>query len=370
MTDSPESADRRTVLHVTETWASGGTERYVASLGEHLAADAGGWAPELAVVGADPPPAGEVPQFAAVHDLGSARDLFTLLRARRPAVAHLHLYRRLLPAALACRAAGVPCVVHLHIPLRDWNARHRLAWRTAVRLAGHVCGVARDVLASVGLRDGDGRATLVYPPVPVPEVAVDLPGDPGRPFTIVGVGRLAVQKDWPTLLRALPAVVAGAGGRAARFVHAGDGERAGEFHALVRELDLGDIVDARGAVPHAAVAGLLTEADLFVLPSLFEGLGIAPLEAMARGVPVVVADFPAASDYVTGPPGAETGHMFSRGDSAACADLILRHLRDPAESAAVGRRGRAFVAENFTPAATFGRLPAVYDRLAGVPRDD
>ena len=348
-----------------ETWGRGGTERYVSALGGYLAADAGGWSPELAVVGADPPAQNEVPQFAAMRAVASARELFALLRTRRPAVAHLHLYRRLLPATLACRAAGVPCVVHLHIPLRDWNARHRLAWRTAVRLAGHVCGVARDVLASVGLKDGDGRATLVYPPVPVPDVARDLPGDADRPFVIAGVGRLAVQKDWPTLLKALPVVVAGAGGRPVRFVHAGDGERAGEFRDLARELNLGEVVDARGAVPHAAVADILEVAHLFVLPSLFEGLGIAPLEAMARGVPVVVADFPAAFDYVTGPPGEETGHAFPRGDADACAAAILRHLRDPAGSAAVGRRGRAFVAATFTPAATFGRLPAVYDRLAG-----
>ena len=310
------------------------------------------------------------PQFAAVHRLGSAWGLLALLRARRPAVAHLHLYRRLLPAALACRAAGFRA--WFTCTSRCGTGTPGTGWR-----GGRRCGSPATSAGSPwtcwrpsGCETATAGATLVYPPVPVPEVAVDLPGDPGRPFTIVGVGRLAVQKDWPTLLRALPAVVAGAGGRAVRFVHVGDGERAGEFHALVRELSLAGVVDARGAVPHAAVAGLLAEADLFMLPSLFEGLGIAPLEAMARGVPVVVADFPAASDYVTGPPGAETGHMFSRGDSAACADLILRHLRDPAESAAVGRRGRAFVAANFTSAATFGRLPAVYDRLTGVPRDD
>ncbi|MEM9704029.1 MAG: glycosyltransferase, partial [Planctomycetota bacterium] len=303
----------------------------------------------------------------AVHAAADAFKLFGLLRKTRRAVVHLHLYTALLPAVLACRAAGAPCVAHLHIPLRDWNARHRFAWRTAVRGANHICGVAKDVLRSVGHSDGDGRATLVPPPIPLPEPAPARPPHrPDSPFVVAGVGRLADQKDWPTLLRALPQVRQDVekAGRTLRFLHAGGGEKKEEFHALVRSLDLTDVVDARGAIPHAQVAEILDAADLFVLPSRFEGLGIAPLEAMARGVPTVTADYPAADDYIVGPPGAETGRTFPRGDAAACAEQIRWHLRNPRESAALGQRGRTFVAKNFIPAVTFGKLPAIYDSLA------
>ena len=351
-----------TVLHVVQTWGSGGTERYVADLGRFLAAD-GRWTPELAVLRADPPDPAAAPGFAAVRGVPTVRAFRRLLASRRPDVVHLHLYTALLPAVLAARAAGVPAAAHLHIPLRDWNLRHRLGWRAAVRLADHVCGVARDVLASVGRADGDGRATLVPPPVAVPDPAPPRPPhDPDRPFTLVGVGRLAVQKDWPTLLRALPAVI-GRVRRPVRFVHVGGGERADEFRTLVRDLNLAGVVDARGPRPHAETMDLVAAADLFVLPSRFEGLGIAPLEAMARGVPVLTADYPAAADYITDTPDGPTGFTFPRGDAPACAAHILRHAGSPDWSAAVGRRGRAFVAERFTPGRTFGRLPGIYAAL-------
>ena len=367
------SADRaRRVLHVTQTWGTGGTERYVAALGTYLRDHAAGWEPHLAVLRAAPPDPGAAGGFASVTGLSGARALAAHLRTTRPAVVHLHLYTALLPAVLACWSAGVPLAAHLHQPLSAWNLRHRVGWRAAVRLADAVTAGTSAVLAELGREPGP-RAQVVPAPVPVPDPPPPRPDptDLARPFTIAAVGRLSVEKDWPTLLRALPAVLAGAARltppRPVRLVHAGDGPAAGLFHKTLRNLGLGEVVDARGAVPHDAVAGLLDAADLLVLPSRFEGLGLAPLEAMARGVPVVVSDFPAAADYVTGTPGsgAETGHTFPVGDAAACAGRILWHLRHPGESAAVGRRGRAQVAARFTPAVTFGTLPPLYDSLRG-----
>ena len=371
--ERPPPAIDRPVLHVLEAWGGGGTERYVAGLAAYL--HGLGTASAVATLSGDPPAAAVVPHLVGRHAAGGAVGLGRLVRRTRPAVVHLHLYARLLPAALACRAAGAATLAHLHQPLTAWGARHRLGWRAAVRVVGRVTAGSTDTLRSAGFgpaAEAAGRAVRVPAPVAVPDPApARPPADPGRPFTVVGVGRLSVEKDWPTLLRALPrvrdAARTGAGGRAVQFLHLGDGPRAGEFRALVRELNLEDVVEARGAVPHGEVAAALDAADLFVLPSRFEGLGIAPLEAMARGVPAVVADFPAAADYVVGPfgSGAETGHTFPRGDAAACAGRLLWHLRNPDESAAVGARGRALVADRFTPAATFGRLPPVYAALAG-----
>ena len=351
-------------LHVVQSWAGGGTEKYVGDLAAFLAAD-GRFVSDLALLGPHPPPLPDDVAFASVHPVRTARGLFGLLRTGRFAATHLHLYTRLLPATVAVRAAGVPCVTHLHQPLTAWNARHRLAWRAAVRLAGHVTAGSTDTQRSAGFSPADPRATLVPAPAPVPEPAPSRPdpADRSRSFTIAGVGRLSKEKDWPTLLRALPAVIAAAD-RPVRFVHLGDGPAAGGFNTLVSDLGLSEAVDARGAVPHGEVAAVLDAADLFVLPSRFEGLGIAPLEAMARGVPTVTADYPASADYLLGPPGGETGHTFPVGDSAACAGRILWHLRHPVESAAVGLRGRALVAERFTPAATFGKLPPIYAALA------
>ena len=352
-------------LHVAEHWLTGGTERYVVDLAAFLAA--AGTPPELAVLKAGGP--AEAGPFAAAATGVGRRGLPGVLRRTGAAVVHLHLYTSLLPAVAACRLCGVPCVAHLHMPLSEWGLRHRAGWRAAVALAGHVTAGSTDALRSAGLPASSPRATLVPAPVPVPDPPPPRPAaDAGRPFTICGVGRHSREKDWPTVLDALPAVIAAAD-RPVRFVHAGGGELSGEFAAAVADRGLAAVVDARGPVPHADLADLFDAADLFVLPSRFEGLGLAPLEAMARGVPVVTADYPAAADYVVGRPGGETGHTFPAGNAGALAGRILWHLRNPAESAAVGRRGRALVAERFTPAATFGKLPAVYARLAAASRN-
>src|SRR5207302_1269525 len=102
-----------------------------------------------------------------------------------------------------------------------------------------------------------------------------------------------------------------------------------------------------GFVEGAAKDALLADADLFVLPSYSENFGIAVAEAMAAGLPVVVSDQVAVHTDVTR---AGAGVVVAC-DVSALAGAVEQLLSDPPTRTEMGRNGRAFVSEHYSPAA-------------------
>jgi glycosyltransferase involved in cell wall biosynthesis len=152
---------------------------------------------------------------------------------------------------------------------------------------------------------------------------------------ILGVGRLAGLKDFPTLLRAFARLRAR---RPARLVILGDGPHRRRLAWLARRLGLAADVDLAGwaANPYAFYAA----ADLFVLSSRAEGLPNALLEAMACGCPVVSTDCPSGPREILD--GGRLAPLVPVGDPAALAEAIDRALATPPDRAALQRRARAF----------------------------
>ncbi len=120
------------------------------------------------------------------------------------------------------------------------------------------------------------------------------------------------------------------------LVFAGPADRHFEDEALLRtqELGLEDKVHFLGFVDEEDLPYLYNLADLFVFPSLAEGFGLPPAEAMASGVPVVVSDIPALSEVV-----AEAGPHVNPYDVDALAQEMLAVLTSPEEMAR--RRGKS-----------------------------
>lgn len=86
--------------------------------------------------------------------------------------------------------------------------------------------------------------------------------------------------------------------------------------------------------------------NLFVLPSRFEGFGMAAVEAMSLGVPTITSDFPASNEFIEH---GVTGHQFPIGDTDALAELIVWHLQYPDQSKAIGRSGQQFAQDHYQP---------------------
>jgi glycosyltransferase involved in cell wall biosynthesis len=123
----------------------------------------------------------------------------------------------------------------------------------------------------------------------------------------------------------------------------GGGELAGTVAAQVRRLGTAD-VHLAGAVPRDRIADHLAAADVFVLPSTYEGFPLAILEAMAAGLPVVatrVAGNPEAVDEGI------TGLLVEPEDAAGLRDAMARLADDAPRRAAMGRAGRELLCRRF-----------------------
>ncbi len=129
---------------------------------------------------------------------------------------------------------------------------------------------------------------------------------------------------------------------------------------LHRALNLGDRVRILGH--RDDVPDLLAAADVFVFPSLYEGLGGALIEAMGLGLPVVASKIPAIESVV------EEGRnalLVERAAVGPLADAIVQLLGDRARARAFGNRSREIFEERFTLDRCAARMVEFYSRLAG-----
>jgi glycosyltransferase involved in cell wall biosynthesis len=171
------------------------------------------------------------------------------------------------------------------------------------------------------------RITVIPNGVPVDEVRARAretlpPWTPAGPY-VVGVGRLEDQKGFDLLIEAHARVLAE--GLAHTVVLLGEGSLRGELEGRARRLGVAGSVLMPGAVdnPHPVVAG----ADLFCLPSRWEGWPLALTEAVILGVPVVAADCVAGPSEIL--EGGRYGRLVPVDDVGALTDALCAHLRDP-----------------------------------------
>ena len=200
---------------------------------------------------------------------------------------------------------------------------------SAERIIAVSAGVAED-LARQAPRIA-GRVRVVPNPVPHDDVAamaaalLDHPwfDEPGVPV-ILSAGRLVGQKDFSTLIRAFAQVVKS---RPARLVILGEGRERGVLAALARELGVAEGVDLPGFVANPFAWMARARARVFAVSSIYEGLSMVLVEAMACGTPVVSTDCPHGPREVL--EDGRWGRLVPVGAVGALAAAILETLRDP-----------------------------------------
>lgn len=168
-----------------------------------------------------------------------------------------------------------------------------------------------------------------------------------EPRDIVAVGRLTAQKNHALLIRAYAAL----GPVEDRLLIFGEGEKRSELEALVKELGL----EGRVLLPglREDVARDIESAKLFVLPSDYEGMPNALLEAMALGLACISSDCPCGGPKELIEDGV-SGLLFPVGDREALSACLRRLLEDDETRRALARAARE-KAEDFRPEAVFGR---------------
>jgi glycosyltransferase involved in cell wall biosynthesis len=178
---------------------------------------------------------------------------------------------------------------------------------------------------------------------------------------VLTIGRFSEQKGHRYLLDAIPAIVARVPD--ACFAWVGSGELAADLRARVAAEGLADQVRFLGQ--RDDIPTLLAAADLFVLPSLFEGLPLVALEAMAAGLPVVGTRVCGTAEAVAD---GVTGRLVDPQDGAALAAGILEVLAQPDRGARWGAAGRRRVAAHFRADQMAAATARIYEELVSTYR--
>lgn len=217
-----------------------------------------------------------------------------------PDVIHAHTLGAAAAAFALGRARGVPVVVSEHWSafalgtLSLWEAR--LA-RFVFHRVDLVCPVSERLREAVAAYAPRARLRVIGNPVETSVFAParHLPSPTTEAFRLLAVGLLAEKKGMAPLIDAL---ARRRDGRPVVLDIVGDGPEAAQLGRQARMLELADTVRFRGLVERTEVARLMSEADLFVLPSLVETFGVALVEALAAGLPVVATDVGVARELV------------------------------------------------------------------------
>lgn len=178
---------------------------------------------------------------------------------------------------------------------------------------------------------------------------------------VTTISRLHPQKGHRFLLDAAENILAL--NPACRFLIVGDGESRGEIEAAVRARGLQAAIHLLGV--RSDIPQLLWLSDVFVLPSLWEGLPNVLLEAMAAGIPVVATDVDGVSEIVDD---GKTGILIPPKDPDAIASAVNRLLHDEALADSLRRAARQAVTERFSPVKTTASYLELYSRLWGRER--
>jgi glycosyltransferase involved in cell wall biosynthesis len=158
---------------------------------------------------------------------------------------------------------------------------------------------------------------------------------------LLTVARLKPQKGHAYLLDAIPEILKAVS--TARFVFAGDGPLREELQAQADSLGIEHAVRFLGV--YTEIPQLLQTADVFVLPSLWEGLPVAMLEAMLAGVPVVASQVEGVEEVIQN---GKNGLLVPPGDPATLSRALIQLLQDRETLARLGSAGKATVVEEYT----------------------
>ncbi len=172
-------------------------------------------------------------------------------------------------------------------------------------------------------------------------------------------GRLAKNKRLEHVIEMLPGLLADHDDLTFVAVGADNGMRE-PWERLARDKRVAERVRFIDFVPYDVLVDAYGAADVYILPSDYEAFGIVLLEAMAAKVPVVASRVGGVPDVVED---GVTGRLYPYGDLDALREAVDGLLRDPAEGARMGERGRNRVAEHFTWDSVVDRLLGLYGDL-------
>jgi glycosyltransferase involved in cell wall biosynthesis len=378
--------DRYRILFFTSSLRTGGAERHLLNLCRHLRSTGH----EAAVCTLSPVEDGLERFFLdekiqifrlplrSLRFLPAPRTVSGIRRIAgifKPQIVHAHLFHAEVAAAFATLVAPAPLVATRHSAGLEFRG-----WRTlAARLVSPrfaACIAVSKGAAEEALRTGFPPAKIALIPNavdpgrfrPLAEadrekgraaLAAELyPEAARRPFLLIGsAGGLKPVKNYPLMLRAASRLASERASRPGapelRFVIFGEGEERSAYERLGRELGIDRIFSFPGSMDN--LEALYPLLDVFLLPSLNEGLPMALLEAMSSGVACVASDVGDVGEVIAG-----AGVAAPPGDENALVEILQRLIAQEDRIKELGRKARVRVLERYNVDIWGERILAVY----------
>ena len=303
------------------------------------------------------------------HDIGLYFRLWRLLTKLRPAVVHTRNIGTLECQFIAL-LAGVPARVHGEhgrdmVDIDGRNASYLRLRKLFRPLISRYIAVSRDLARWLHeqVRVPAGRVVQIYNGVDQQRFQAAsarnvLPVNFAPPGAVVlgTVGRMSGEKDQLTLVRAFARARVLCPQSMMRLVLVGDGPLKVEIEREVHAAQLDDHVWIAGA--RSDIAEILRALDIFVLPSLGEGISNTILEAMASGLPVIATRVGGNPELVVEN---ETGMLVPVADADAMAQAIVSYVKQPTRMRQHGQAARARIEREYSMDAMVRQYAAVYD---------
>lgn len=295
------------------------------------------------------------------------RALVELIRREKINLVHAHLYHANYLGRLAAHRAGVPCIASVHNTYTDpkW-LRRVINWWLARRHTGAIIAGSPEIQRDILRYDHVSPALIEVIPNAVDlsrseselskqeaRKRLDLDDDA---YVVGTIGRIEEQKGHRYLLETIKRLHSR--GLKAVLLLVGGGREEAALRERTKDLALGDSVRFLGM--RDDLGDLFRAMDLFAMPSLWEGLSLAMLSAMAAGLPVVATDVGGVADVLGNN---ERGYVLPPRDADQFAEQILLCCANRRETAEIASKGREFVRSNYSDTAMVQRLMTLYGRV-------
>jgi len=302
-------------------------------------------------------------KFAKLRCASSAwLKLVVMLLFNRVSLLHVHMSSRnstwrKFTYILAAAAFRVPYLIHMHggnyadFYEKECGSFGKLLIRTLLRKAKYVLVLSSSWATDMQRIAPDTKIMVLHNSVPIPELAVGPSKTGDSAPSVVFLGLICEGKGVFDLVRAASLVT-----RNFSLDLGGDGDVA-QVKTLVKELGLEAKVHFHGWVRGQDKDELLAKARIFVLPSYYEGVPMAILEAMSWSVPVITTPVGGIPEVVS--QGME-GVLVPPGDIQGLARALEQLLADPAKCVQMGAIGRMRLERDFSQRVLHARLEKIW----------
>ncbi|MBO3461945.1 glycosyltransferase family 4 protein [Aetokthonos hydrillicola Thurmond2011] len=299
-------------------------------------------------------------QISLFSDLLAVKECVLLIKKIKPGIIHAHSSK----AGVVGRVAGWICRVPTVFTAHGWGftsgtpiPRRMIALLaeklTALITSKLICVSESDRLLAQSLGIGS-KSSLVCLRYGIDNIAISLANPSQQPPRLIMVARFNEQKDQATLLNAIALL----SNHTLHLDLVGSGSSLSSCKALAQSLGIADRVSFLG--DRTDVSELLTQSQIFILSTHYEGLPISILEAMRAGLPIVATNVNGVPEEIVH---SETGLLVPPKDVQLLADALSTLIQSPDLRQQMGKAGRQKFVQEFTVERMIAETRTIYEQI-------